>query len=334
MTLWWLSLLYPRGLMLVLLIPFYRWIVSRKSRHLWTFSGYHDMVRIFHTHSLARRTHHLLVSLLLATFSIVLTYPHTNHQHEKINEEGIDIVLALDVSSSMLATDLDPHRLASAKDVLQQFIDDRVSDRIGLVVFAGKPFTSVPLTFDYGILTETVTTISTETINQRAPWLQWTAIGDAILNASAVIDSWKDEEQTDAQREQIIILLTDGEANQWVDPIVAAKFAQEHAIKIYTVGIWSLAWWFIELPSIWWRQRHPVPWVDEETLQAIAATTQGEYFRATDNDSLQRIFETINQLERSEIETEIQQIRQPFVWPFVTVLIVLTFVLISEYMEA
>lgn len=226
------------------------------------------------------------------------------------SKEWIDIVLALDVSGSMGADDFSPDRLSVAKSTLEKFVDELTSDRVGLVVFAGKPFTSVPLTFDYEISKQIVWQTSTETINQNVRGLNGTAIGDAILSSLWILEKWRDE--ADDEREQVIVLVTDGEATAWsLDPAIAAAYSVEQWVTIYTVGIWSLEWWSISYQTIAGVRKQPVWWVDERTLQAIAKQTWWKYRRATDEETFQSIFDELSELTKSEVETETIQSSTP-----------------------
>ena len=183
------------------------------------------------------------------------------------------------------------------------------------MLFAGKPFTSVPLTFDYAIFEEVLGRTTTMTIDQQYTHLQGTAIGDALLNSITVLEKENTPEQSG--RERIIVLFTDGEANEWVDPKVVAQLAAEKKIKIYSVGIWSLAWWVINTPTAFGVKQQRVNWVDESTLRTISETTDGVYARAVDDISLREIIEKIGQLTRTEAEMETYHIlhdaRRPFV---------------------
>lgn len=251
----------------------------------------------------------LLISLISFNFIFILSNPNLEDSQESIKKNGIDIVLTLDTSGSMLASDLQPNRIEAAKKVITDFITQLKTDRVGLTIFAGKPFTSTPLTFDYNILAEILTDISTDTINQRNGQLQGTAIGDAILSAINTLDTvHKTTENSPAipeeTRAKVIILATDGEANLGVDPLVAAQLATEKEIKIYTIGIGSLEGGYIEYQSFFGTQKQAVPGVDETTLKEIAKITNGQYFRATDNQTFQQIFQQISQLEKKELTVE------------------------------
>lgn len=141
-------------------------------------------------------------------------------------------MLVMDISKSMLAEDIAPNRIEAAKKTIDTFLQRLDSDRVGILLFAGKPFASVPLTFDYDAVRTVFTDISTDSINQTIPGLSGTAIGDAILSATDTLDR-----NAEKNRTKTIILLTDGEANIGIDPTIATKYAHEKHVRIYTIGI-------------------------------------------------------------------------------------------------
>lgn len=242
----------------------------------------------------------ILYLLLLLCLFVVLSGPQWIDDTEQEEKKWIDIVLAVDISQSMEANDLQPDRLMAAKNALQSFLATRKTDRVGLVVFAGKPFTSIPLTFDYSIFQEILNRTDTNTIDQKYQHLQWTAIGDALLSSITLLEKWRDEKHKD--REQIIVLFTDGTANVGIEPRIVAKSAKDKHIKIYSIGIGSKEWWVISVPTAFGSRQMRVEWVDEATLQEIATTTQWLYTRAVDNSSLDEIVKNIGNLQASTIQ--------------------------------
>ena len=250
----------------------------------------------------------IFVGFLLLWTVVLLARPQ-HIKKDTVTNNWIDIVLALDISFSMEANDFAPNRMHAARDVLTQFVASREEDRVWLVVFAWKPFVSVPLTFDYGIVWWILERTSTATINQNVPWLQWTAVGDALLSSLTILENWREELKDEKKREQVIIMLTDGEANTWLDPVVVSWLAKEEWIKVYTVGIWSLQWWTITFDTAFGRRSQRVPWVDETTLKEIASNTEARYRRATDQQTFEEIFDEIATLETSDIEQD-----QVFSW--------------------
>ncbi len=252
---------------------------------------------------------------IYVVFFTLFANPQFTNITEKITKDGIDIVIALDISKSMEASDLEPNRISAAKDVIAWFIEEIQSDRLWLVVFAGKPYSSVPLSYDYNLIAEIVENLSTDTLNQNVQWLDGTAIGDALLLSSSILSQ---TDQQDPQREKIIVLLTDGDANRGVDPILASKLLTEKETKIYTIGVWSLEGWELRIQNGPFFQTQKVPALNETNLREISRISSGKFFRATDNDSLERIFLEIMKLEKTEIETEIEKTYTPaysyFVW--------------------
>ena len=189
---------------------------------------------------------------------IALARPQEISTEEKISKNGVDILIALDISESMLSQDLQPNRIEAAKKYISDFVSNLKNDRVGLEVFAGKPFTQSPLSFDYNVVRYYLGEISTENINQRKYGLNGTAIGDAIL---AAVNRFKNS----PDRTKVLILLTDGEANVGTDPIVVSEYARSNGIKIYTIGIGRKDGRY---------QNH----FDEKSLKDIAKISGGEYF--------------------------------------------------------
>jgi len=261
----------------------------------------------------------LLVSFIILLFFILLANPNTTNTEEIIKKNWIDIVLVLDVSKSMEAIDLQPSRIESAKSVIQRFISKLETDRLWLVVFAGKPYTSVPLTFDYKIVKETLDTITTDSLNQSVYGLDGTAIGDALLMAQNIIEQW-DKEYWEEKGEKVIILLTDWDANRWADPILVARSLE--GIKIYTIGIGSEKGGRIPY-SFWWFTRYQIiPPLNESTLREIASISSWVFFRVIDTQTFENIFDELSRLEKHDIEVDIQKKYQSYYTPFIFIIIV------------
>jgi Ca-activated chloride channel family protein len=235
-----------------------------------------------------------LRGLGLCLLVVAAARPQTGVTSENVLTEGIDIVLALDISTSMLAEDLQPNRLEAAKAVAAGFVEGRRNDRIGLVAFAGQAFTQVPLTLDYSVVTSLLAELDPSMI------VDGTAVGMGL--ATAV----KRLEASDAES-KVVVLLTDGRNNRGeVGPVTAARLAEALGVRVYTIGAGS-------------RGTAPVPVddpfrgrvyanmrvdIDEETLREVASLTGGRYFRATDTESLAAIWAEIDELETTEIEVE------------------------------
>lgn len=229
----------------------------------------------------------LAIGLLL----VALARPQNFNSGENVTTEGIDIAMVLDISGSMLAEDLKPNRLEAAKNVIDNFIEGRISDRIGLVIFSRDAFTQCPLTIDYSVLRNLLSEIHSGMIEDG------TAIGNAIANG---INRLKDSDA----KSKIIILLTDGVNNSGeVDPISAAEMAKTFGIRVYTIGVGTKgeAPYPVQTPFGIRYQMMPVE-IDEAVLQKISDITDGQYFRATNNQALKEIYDKIDKLEKTKIE--------------------------------
>ena len=242
----------------------------------------------------ARPILQVLQLLAITALIVALARPQVVLKKENVNAEGIDIMLALDVSVSMLAKDFEPDRLEASKAVAAQFVEQRKHDRIGLVVFAGESFTQCPLTTDHNILRSFLTTLECGLIESG------TAIGMGLANAS------KRLKDSDA-KSKVIILLTDGENNAgYASPMQATDAAKKLGIKVYTIGVGTKGQAQVPVAQrpngsfiYGWQQVR----IDEKLLQQIAKETGGEYFRAQDMDQLKAIYGKIDLLERTKIET-------------------------------
>lgn len=226
--------------------------------------------------------------------AVALARPQSSEHLSKTTVEGVDIVLALDVSGTMLAADFEPDRLTVAKEVAAKFIADRPNDRIGLVAFAGESYTQSPLTTDKAALQTLLSQVKFGVVDDG------TAIGMALATAVNRL------RESDA-KSKVIILLTDGVNNAGqVAPLSAADIAAEYGIKVYTVGIGRRGYAPYPYYDAWGNIRYhqQLVEIDEQTLTDIAARTGGEYFRATDKNSLRNIYQRINELEKSRIETD------------------------------
>lgn len=208
--------------------------------------------------------------------------------------QGIDIMLAIDVSASMLARDLKPNRLDATKEVAIEFVKGRPADRLGLVLYAGESYTKTPVTSDKGIVMRALEELEYDDMLENG-----TAIGSGLATS---VNRLKDSEA----KSKVIILLTDGVNNSgFIDPIVASELAVEYDIKTYTIGVGSNGTALSPvgiLPNGRFQYGNVKVEIDEELLQQIAADTDGKYFRATDNEKLQEIYEEIDGLEKTEIE--------------------------------
>ncbi len=238
----------------------------------------------------------LMRILAFSAFILALARPQSSSKEEEVITEGVDIVLAMDVSSSMLAEDFKPNnRLEAAKSVAREFIKSRSNDRLGMVVFAGESFTQCPLTLDYGVLLTLLEDIKIADKN----W-DGTAIGMGIVNA---VNRLRDSKT----KSKIIILLTDGVNNRGqVAPITAAQIAQAFDIRIYTIGAGKhgTAMYPVEDPFFGKKYVPMQVEIDEKVLTDIADLTNGKYFRATDTKKLKEVYDEISELEKTQIEVK------------------------------
>lgn len=229
----------------------------------------------------------------VAAMVVALARPQSSLSRQEMTVEGIDIVMAMDISGSMLAEDFKPNRLEAAKRVAADFVEGRKSDRMGLVVFAGQAFTQVPLTVDHHVLLQQLGAVKSGVVRDG------TALGDGLATA---INRIKDSEA----KSKVIILLTDGVNNQGsVDPLSAAEIAKMFGIRLYTIGVGSLG----KAPYPFRDQFGRVHYqnidveIDEPLMEQMAGMTdEGRYFRATNKKALQDIFSQIDEMEKSKID--------------------------------
>ncbi|MFO7614961.1 MAG: VWA domain-containing protein [Bacteroidales bacterium] len=237
--------------------------------------------------------HALFVFRLLAIGLLIVAFarPQSTTKRQDVTIEGIDIVLGLDISGSMLAQDLKPDRLEAAKNISYDFFSGRPNDRIGLVIFAGEAFTQCPLTTDHNILKDMLDGIKSGMIEDG------TAIGDGLATA---INRLRESKAVS----KVLILLTDGVNNAGsIDPLSAAEIAKIYAVRIYTIGVGTHGFAPYPVQTMFGtRYQSMEVQIDEELLEKVANMTDGRYFRATDNASLRDIYTEIDQLEKSKID--------------------------------
>lgn len=257
----------------------------------------------------------LMLSLILFIFA--LSRPQSTNKWKNITTEGIDILLVLDISGSMLAEDLKPNRLEAAKDVAIDFIKGRRDDRIGLVVFSGESFTQCPLTTDHAVLINLFKGLKSGMIEDG------TAIGLGLANA---VSRLKDSKA----KSKVVILLTDGVNNQGaIAPLTAAEIAKLYGIRVYTIGVGTngMAPYPIQTPfGIQYRDM-PVE-IDEAVLTETSSITGAKYFRATNNQKLRAIYGEIDKLEKSRIDvTEYKKYEEEYHYLAIPAFIILTLVI-------
>lgn len=283
--------------LLLLLIPVIAWYIVKRRRYHATM-GMSTLAAMKH---LPRSWKEYMADVMFglkiltaAAVIIILCRPQTKDSWSTSSTEGTDIVLALDISSSMLARDFKPDRFSAAKDVATKFVAGRESDNIGLVVFAGESFTGVPLTTDRALVTNYIHEIGMGMLEDG------TAIGDGLATAINRIKDGKAKSKS-------IILLTDGTNNTGiVAPLTAAEIAAKMGVKVYTIGVGTNGNAPYPQPDQFGRisfVNRPVE-IDESTLQKIASMTGGKYFRATGNRVLDNIFNEIDQLEKTRMDVQ------------------------------
>jgi Ca-activated chloride channel family protein len=245
----------------------------------------------------------------LALGIVALARPQVENTVRTRTAEGIDIMLVLDTSTSMRAEDFRPNRFEAARDVAAEFIRSRVSDRVGLVVFASKAFTQAPLTLDYAFLQRMLDEARVGAIQDG------TAIGTAVAMAA---NRLKD---TDAES-KVVILLTDGQNNRGeIDPVTASEVAQAFAVRVYAIGVGTRGSvpFPLDTPFQGSQQRRVPVQIDEEMLRTVAQNTGGRYFRAQSRRSLREIYDEIGALETSKIDqrvyTDVEERYPVFLWP-------------------
>ena len=229
----------------------------------------------------------------LCLIIVAIARPRSATQVEKVDTEGIDIIFAMDVSTSMLARDFSPDRLSAAKDIAIEFISQRPSDRMGIVVFAGESYTQCPLTTDRATLINLMKDVQTDLIEDG------TAIGNGLATAVARM------KDSDA-KSRVVILLTDGVNNMGeIDPGMAAEIAKTYGIRVYTIGVGANGSAPYPIQTPWGIELRNIPVeIDEDLLKGIADGTGGRYFRATDNTKLAEIYAEIGQMEKTRTSVD------------------------------
>lgn len=299
----------PWMLLLFALLPLFAWWYFSKQPHRQASILISSLSKVTGIHSWKTTLRHLpFICRLLCISCIILALarPQTRNDEELVNGEGVDIILAIDVSGSMLAQDFTPNRIEAAKEVAAAFVANRPTDRIGIVIFSGESFTLCPLTTDQQVL-------KTQIYNIQSGLLEdGTAIGSGL--ATSV-----DRLRASKSKSKVIILLTDGENNGGqIPPLTAKELAKATGVKVYTIGVGTDG--FAQTPmqtqtGAVVMQREKVN-IDEKLLTQIAVETGGKYFRAKDNESLKGIYTEIDKLEKSKIEiTALKRYTEKF-FPF------------------
>ena len=287
--------------LLLLLLPYIAWYVLKRKKTEPTMQV--STTRMYMQASKSWKIYLLHAPFVLRILAfvmiiLVLARPQTTDNWQNTEIEGIDIMLAVDVSTSMLAEDLKPNRLEAAKQVAAEFINGRPNDNIGLTIFAGEAFTQCPLTVDHGVLLNLFQGIKCD-IAQRGLIEDGTAIGTGIANA---ISRLKDSKA----KSKVIILLTDGSNNRGdISPLTAAEIAKQFGIRVYTIGVGTNGTAPYPMPTYAGVQYVNVPVeIDEQTLTQIAGTTDANYFRATSNTKLKEVYQEIDKLEKTKLNVK------------------------------
>jgi Ca-activated chloride channel family protein len=267
-----------------------------------------------------------ILKIIASIFLILaIARPQSSTNWEESTTEGIDIILSMDISGSMLAEDLKPNRLEASKNVAIDFISKRKNDRVGLVIFSGESFTQCPLTTDHSVLTNLFKDVKSGMVEDG------TAIGMGLATA---VNRLKNSDA----KSRVIILLTDGVNNKGlVAPFTAAEIAKEFGIRVYTIGVGTEGFAPYPFQTPFGIQYQDVEVkIDEKTLQDIATVTDGKYFRATNNNKLKEIYKDIDKLEKSKIEvTEFHKKSEEFLkFAFISLICLLTsFILKITYLR-
>ena len=283
--------------LLLLLIPMIGWYIWKMSRSqaTWQVSATQAFDKAPTTYKIYLRHFPFVLRMLaIAILIVVLARPQSTDKWQNSTTEGIDIMLAMDISTSMLTEDLKPNRIEAAKDVAASFINGRPNDNIGLVLFAAESFTQCPLTTDHTILLNLFKDIQCGMIADG------TAIGLGLANAVSRI---KDSQA----KSKVIVLLTDGSNNAGeIAPVTAAQIAKTFGIRVYTIGVGTLNGEApYPYPTSYGVQYGTIKVdIDEKTLTQIAVETGGEYFRASDNKTLKAIYQKIDELEKTKINVQ------------------------------
>ena len=309
--------------LLLLLIPYIVWYILKHKKNNATLQMsdtniYSDIKKSYKIYLL--HAPFILRIIVLSLVILILARPQTTNNWQNSEVEGIDIMLAIDVSTSMLAEDLKPNRLEAAKDVAAEFISGRPNDNIGITLFAGESFTQCPLTVDHTVLLNLFQSINSGIVEDG------TAVGMGIANA---VSRLKDSKA----KSKVIILLTDGTNNKGdISPLTAADIAKSFGIRVYTIGVGTngMAPYPLRVAGTIQYIKTPVE-IDEKTLTQIAITTNGNYFRATNNSKLKEVYKEIDKLERTKLNVKQYSKRhEEYQW---FALIALLFLLLEFYLR-
>jgi len=293
-----LVLANPSLLWLLLLLPVLLGLTSlihKKREAVWRISTTEGLRKLPVSAKIKWRPLLLVLrSIAYIAFIIVLARPQKTDTSESIDSNGIDIVISMDISGSMLAEDFKPNRLDAAKEVAKKFVLERISDRIGLVIFSGESFTQCPITIDHKVVLEQIDNVKSGLLQDG------TAIGMGLATA---VDRLRDAKG----KSRVVILMTDGinsvMGGNTIDPITALEIAKAYKVKVYTIGVGTMgqALYPVQTPNGIEKRMMPVQ-IDEALLKKISKETGGRYYRATNNSSLEKVYDEIDKLEKTKIE--------------------------------
>ena len=301
---------HPYFFLLLLLVPLAIWLYLWREKRPATFTL--STIGAFRGRKVSWRTRLCWVPFALALLAFIsgvvaLARPQSSNAYSTESTEGINIVLALDISGSMLAKDLQPNRFEAAKSVAGEFVSSRPYDNIGLVVFAGESYTQCPLTTDHAVLLNMINGVEMGLVNDG------TAIGSGLATAVNRLKEIK-------EGSKVVILLTDGTNNSGtIAPVTAAEIAASFGIRVYTIGVGTMGEALYPIQTYLGVEYVSMPVeIDEASLKQIASATGGQYFRATDNNSLHQIYEEIDQLEKVKLKvesfTQKEELFPPYLW--------------------
>lgn len=288
-------------LLLLLLIPYILWYFLYRRKNEPTMRMSDTKQYLYAPKSLRVRLIHLPMFLRCVSFVLIvcaMARPQTRNSWDNMTVEGINIMLAMDVSTSMLAEDLKPNRMEAAKDVAHEFISGRPNDNIGLTIFAGEAFTQCPMTTDHSSLLRLLQDTRTD-IAARGLIQDGTAVGMGLANA---VSRLKDSKS----KSKVVILLTDGSNNMGdISPMTAAEIARSLGIRVYTIGVGTNKVAPYPVPVAGGVQYVNIPVeIDTKTLKDIAQTTDGNFYRATNNKELKQIYQDIDKLEKTKMHVK------------------------------
>ena len=301
---------HPYFFLLLLLVPLAIWLYLWREKRPATFTL--STIGAFRGRMVSWRTRLRWLPFALALLAflsgvVALARPQSSNAYSTESTEGINIVLALDISGSMLAKDLQPNRFEAAKSVAGEFVSSRPYDNIGLVVFAGESYTQCPLTTDHAVLLNMINGVEMGLVNDG------TAIGSGLATAVNRLKEIK-------EGSKVVILLTDGTNNSGtIAPVTAAEIAASFGIRVYTIGVGTMGEALYPIQTYLGVEYVSMPVeIDEASLKQIASATGGQYFRATDNNSLHKIYEEIDQLEKVKLKvesfTQKEELFPPYLW--------------------